>query len=432
MKDETKVGLFVLSGLLFLATGIFLLGDFSFKSHYLFTVKFKDISGLADKSNIKLSGVEVGKVKEIYMDKDQVAVVLSVRRGVEIYRNSKFMIGSTSIIGSKFLQIDQGDPQSGTIKEGEIVYGENIISLDKAIINAVSDLQDFMKGLNNKGEFTKNLNEAVSNLREISADLSEMISVSKPSLEKAASNMDDITEKINSILTKTDALVAKIEKGEGPLGAMISDSASKNDIKQTISNIKETSDSIKKMMGKASRIKTYWHWDTRYEPLSQYNMNSFGVRIYTSESKYYYGGMSNFFNIKNKDRKVNYEEKNLVDAYMGWERKQADIYVGAIRGNAGAGIRYRLFYRDPLWGRFSVFAEGNDFSRNRIIKGRKFNTPRYDAGLDFKINSNAQVGVRIADMLETKRINYTAKILFEDKDLAYLFGLASGSSLALK
>lgn len=432
MKDETKVGLFVLSGLLFLATGIFLLGDFSFKSHYLFTVKFKDISGLADKSNIKLSGVEVGKVKEIYMDKDQVAVVLSVRRGVEIYRNSKFMIGATSIIGSKFLQIDQGDPQSGTIKEGETVYGENIISLDKAIINAVSDLQDFMKGLNNKGEFTRNLNEAVANLRDISADLSELVSVSKPSVEKTAARMDEITAKINSILEKTDALMARIEKGEGPLGTLISDNKSKEEIKQTINNIKEASDSIKTMMGKASRIKTYWYWDTRYEPLSKYNMNSAGVRIYTGKDKYYYGGMSNFFNIKNADRGISYEEKNTVDAYMGWDKKQADVYVGAIRGNAGAGIRYRPFYKDPLWGRISLLGEGNDFSRNRVIKGRKFNTPRYDVGFDFKLNKNAQVGMRISDIMEVKRVNYTAKILFEDKDLAYLFGLAGGSSMALK
>lgn len=432
MRDETKVGLFVLSGLLAMATAIFMLGDFSFKSHYLITVKFRDVSGLADKSNIKLSGVEVGKVKDIYMDRDQVAVVLSIRRGVEIYRDSRFMIGSTSIIGSKFLQIDQGDPSSGVIREGETVSGENIISMDKAIINAVADLQDFMKGLNNKGEFTRNLNEAVSNLRDISADLSELVSVSKPSMEKAAVRMDEITAKINSILEKTDALLARIDKGDGPLGALISDSKSKEEIKQTITNIKETSDSIKTMMGKASRIKTYWYLDSRYEPLSKYNMNSVGVRIYTGKDKYYYGGMSNFFNIKNADRGISYEEKNTVDAYMGWDRKQADVYVGAIRGNAGAGIRYRPFYRDPLWGRLSLLGEGNDFSRNRVIKGRKFNTPRYDIGLDFKLNKNAQVGMRISDLTEIKRVNYTAKILFEDKDLAYLFGLAGGSSMALK
>ncbi len=432
MRDETKVGMFVLAGLLFAATAIFMLGDFSFKSHYTITVKFKDISGLADKSNIKLSGVDIGKVKEIYIDSDQVAVVLSIRKGIEIYRNSKFMIGSTSIIGSKFLQIDQGDPMSGFIKEGDIVYGENMIPMDRAIINAVSDLQEFMKGLNNNGEFTKNLNDAVVNLRNISADLSEIISVSKPSIEKTAEGMDDITVKINSILEKTDNLISKIEKGEGPLGALIADNKSKDDIKQTISNIKDTSESIKKLMGKASRMRTYWYWDTRYDPLSKYNMNSAGVRLYTSDEKYYYGGMSNFFDIKNADRGISYEEKNRVDAYMGWQKKQADFYIGVIRSNAGAGLRYRPFYSDPLWGRLSLFIEGNDFSRNRVIKNRKFNTPRYDTGFDVKINKYAEMGLRLSDITEVKRLNYTAKILFEDKDLAYLFGLASGSSLALK
>lgn len=432
MRDETKVGMFVLAGLIFAASAIFMLGDFSLKSHYTITVRFKDVSGLANKSNVKLSGVDVGKIKDIYIDRGQVAVTLSIRRGVEIYRNSKFMIGSTSIIGSKFLQIDQGDASSGVIKEGDIVYGENMVPMDRAIINAVSDLQAFMKGLNNNGEFTKNLNDAVANLREISADLSEIISVSKPSIEKAANGMDDITAKINSILEKTDNLVSKIEKGEGPLGALISDNKSKDDIKQTISNIKDTSESIKKLMGKASRIRTFWYLDTRYDPLAKYTMNSAGVKLYTSNEKYYYGGISNFFDIKNADRGISYEEKNRVDAYMGWEKKQVDFYFGVIRSNAGAGIRYKPFYSDPLWGRLSVFIEGNDFSRNRVIKNRKFNTPRYDTGFDVKISRYAEMGLRLSDITEVKRVNYTAKIFFEDKDLAYLFGLMSGSSLSLK
>jgi len=430
MRDETKVGLFVLVGLITFATAIFLLGDFSFQQHYVINAEFHDVSGLADKSNIKLSVVEVGKVKEIAIDGDKVVVRLSVARGVKIYKNSKFLIGSTSLIGSKFLQIDQGTPESGVVADGETVYGENALSMDRAITSAIANLENFMNGLNNKGEFTRNLNDVVENLRDISANLNELIAVSQPSMEKGFSRMDDVMTKLDELLAKTNSIVSKIDSGEGAIGTLVSDKETKEDVKATIANIKDTSEELKTMMGKVSKIKTYWLWDTRYDPAAGYNMNSVGVKLYMKENKYYYAGISNFFNMKNADRGVSYEIKNTVDAWMGWDWKAADFYVGAIRGNAGFGLRYRPFYGDALWGRLSLLAEGNEFARNRAIQGRDFNRPRYDAGMDFRINRNIETGVRLTDMLEVKRINYTAKILFEDKDLAYLFGFIGGGSAA--
>jgi len=425
MKDETKVGLFILVGLMTLATAIFLLGDFSLEKHYDIYVSFNDVAGLAEKSNIRLNGVEVGKVKKIYIDKDRVIVKLAVRKDVIIYKNSKFLIGSTSVIGSKFLQIDQGDPSSGIIKEGEILYGENVISMDRAITNAISNLENFLKGLNNKGDFTKNLNDIVYNLRDITANLNEIISVSQPKIESSINRVDSVMGKLDKILEKIDLIASKIEKEDGPIGALISDKESKENLKQTINNIKDTSASLKEVIGKTSKLKTYWMWDTRYETHSGYNANSVGLRIYTRENKYYYAGLSNFFNIKNKDE-LNYEIKNTVDAYMGWEWNKADFYIGALRGAAGAGVRWRPFYYDPIWGRFSLLAEGNEFHRNRRIRGRYFNDPRIDAGIEFKVNKYLETGMRITDLLEVKRFNCSAKILFEDKDISYLFGVLGG------
>jgi len=76
-----------------------------------------------------------------------------------------------------------------------------------------------------------------------------------------------------------------------------------------------------------------------------------------------------------------------------------------------------------------VLVEASEFTRNRRIKGRRFNDPRYDAGVDIAVNKYVSAGVRLNDMAETKRLNYTTRLLFEDKDIAYLFGFASLGSL---
>jgi phospholipid/cholesterol/gamma-HCH transport system substrate-binding protein len=434
MKEEIKVGFFVLAGIVFLATAIFLLGDFSFKKHYNIDVVFKEVAGLADKSNVRLNGVEVGKVKKVYIDQDKVVVKISIESGVIIYKNSKFSIGSTSIIGSKFLQIDQGSADSGVLANGEIVYGENSLSMEKAITQAIGNLENFMSSVNKNGEFGKNLNDVVLNVKNLTATLNEMISVSQPHIENSMARMEDVLNNLKSLTDRLDKLTDKIDKGEGTIGALISDKNTKEDVKAAISNIKDSTDSLRKYLNKTSKIRTYWMWDTRYEPVSEYNMNSVGVKLYTSENKYYYAGISNFFNIKNQDRGITYEEKNRVDAYMGWEWKKADFYIGALMSNAGAGIIYRPFYYDHILGKFSFLFEGNDFARNRVIKGRKFNNPRYDVGLNYKVNSNLETGIRVSDIVEVKRFSYSAKILFEDKDLAYLFGFlgGSGSAMAIK
>ncbi|OGF12728.1 MAG: hypothetical protein A2024_07925 [Candidatus Edwardsbacteria bacterium GWF2_54_11] len=74
--------------------------------------------------------------------------------------------------------------------------------------------------------------------------------------------------------------------------------------------------------------------------------------------------------------------------------------------------------------------EGSEFSRNRRIKGRSFNDPRYDVGVDVTLNKYVSAGMRLNDMAETKRVNYTTRVLFEDKDIAYLFGFATLGSMA--
>ncbi|MBI4052203.1 MAG: MCE family protein [Elusimicrobia bacterium] len=109
MSTESKVGLFVLVGLVLLGWTIFLLGDVSLQRHYSMFVYFDDVSGLPNKAVVKLNGVEVGKVKEITLEGTKAKVELSIQQGVKIYKHAKFRIASTSIIGSKYLAIEQGD-----------------------------------------------------------------------------------------------------------------------------------------------------------------------------------------------------------------------------------------------------------------------------------------------------------------------------------
>ncbi|MFA7008225.1 MAG: MlaD family protein [Elusimicrobiales bacterium] len=425
MNDETKVGIFVLAGLALFGTAIFLLGDYSFQTYYPVTVEFQDVAGLPDKSVVKLAGVEVGKIKKIYLKNDLVRVRIAVLEGVKIYKNSKFLVGSTSLIGSKYLQIDQGDASSGVIEAGEMVKGSNILPIDRAMAKAVEDIQGLVSELRGNGSLAKNLNGVLSNLKEVTSNLNEFISATQPHAEKAAERLDGITAKLDSILARTDSLLAKVESGEGVAGALVSDKKMKEDVTAAMDNLKSASASVKDVLGRFNNFRTYWNVQTKYEPLARDSKNDIGVRIYPRDGRYYYLGGANIINLKDRSRGVDYETLNTVDALIGWELNGFDLYAGALRGSGGAGVKYRPFYRAPAWDRLRFLFEASDLSRRRVIKGRSFDKPRYDAGMEFILNKYVSAGLRVNDLAEAKRVNYTAHVMFEDKDIAYLLGFAS-------
>ena len=432
MNDEAKVGVFVLIGLALFGAAIFLLGDYSFRSYYQISVEFQDVAGLPDKSVVKLAGVVVGKIKEIYLKNDRVRVQINVQTGVKIYRNSAFLIGSTSVIGSKFLQIDQGNPASGVIEPGDVVKGSDALPIDRTIAKAVEEIQSFISEIRGDGTTTKDLKKILSNLREVTDGLNKMVTDAEPHTEKLAERLDDITIKLDSVLTKADAMMVKLSNEEGVAGALVSDKKMKEDLSASLNNLKDATASAKETLARVSSFRTYWNVETKYEPLAHGSKSDLGVKIYPREGRYYYLGGSNIMNTKDHTRGTSYETANTIDALLGWEVKGFEFYGGALHGNGGAGVKYRPFYYDPKWDRVRFLAEASEFGRRRDIKGRYFDTPRYDAGVEFIINRYAAAGVRVNDLAEVKRVNYTAHVMFEDKDIAYLLGLATLSSIGAK
>lgn len=424
MSSEMKVGAFVLAGAILIGVALFMLGDYSFKSYYPIEAEFSDVSGLPDKAAVKLSGVDVGKIHRIYLKRDKVIVRMDILTGVRIYRGAKFSVGSTSVIGSKFLEIDQGSPALGLIKAGDTVQGEEPLSLEKAVTKALDSIQGLASDMRANGRTADNLQQILDNLRGITANLNEIISTGQPHAE-------NLMAKLDSISTKMDDIASKLDSGQGVAGALLTDSKMKDDVHAAVSNLKDASASVKDVLGRINGFHTYWNWDYNYEPVSGASKNNFGLRIYPRPDRYYYLGADNIINTKNKIGGTDYEVNNSVDALLGWNVGSFDLYAGILRGSGGGGLRWRPFH-NSVWDRIQLLAEGSDLNRNRIIKGRRFNTPRFDAGAYYWFNKYASVGMRVNDLTETKVMDYTARVAFEDKDISYLFGLITFGSAGTK
>lgn len=434
---EAKVGAFVLTGLVCIASAIFLLGDYTFERRYTLYATFSDVANLSKDAPVKLAGVEVGKVKGLVLEDHHAKVVMAVRSGVDIYNDSQFEIGSTGIIGSKYLAITQGHPSSGVMPPGTVVRGVDPQDVQKALTAALDKLQVLLDGLTKegpRGSLTDNLRDTVANVRDMTANLNDLIATTKPKLEKAMDRTDDITKKLDDLLAKSNDMMASLATDKGAVGTLLHDEKVKEDVKQTIADVKEAAGTAKDVFGRITQFRVYWNYDWRYDSLAATSHSDIGLKIYPREGRYYYGGVSNIANLNDRPRgkHLDYTQPNRVDGLLGWEVGPLDVAIGAIRSAGGARVTYTPFNKDPFWDRFSVTAQAYDFGRNRTINGKVFDKPDYDVGLLARVNKYIGVGARVEDMAEVKRVMGWVNASWEDKDIAYLFGLATFGAAGTK
>jgi phospholipid/cholesterol/gamma-HCH transport system substrate-binding protein len=429
MTTETRVGAFILAGLVVLAGIILKLSDVTTQRTYPLSVSFRDVAGLPDKSVVKLSGVEVGKVRKIVLEGARAIVKVRINEGIQIFKDAHFRVGSTSIIGSKFLQIDQGHASAGVIERGSSVMGEDTEPLERLMADALKSVQDLLGDL--KGSVGKhaplmeNLTASVKNMREMTANMNDLMADVKPHLEKSLERSEAISAKLDQLLARTNDLMAKLNSSTGTVGALVSDPAMKDEVKETVTNLRDASVSAKDILGRFGQYRVYWNFTARNEPAARATKGDAGLRIVPRPGRYYYIGASNLGSTSNTALGVDYEQKNTIDALLGFDGDWWDVFGGAVRSSFGVGARLRPFYWDPILGRLSFFAQGYDFGRNRTILGRSFDKPVYDAGIEAQIHRFVTIGARVQDIAEVRRYETTANLSFEDKDVAYLFGLVT-------
>ncbi len=137
---QIKVGALVLVALSVLAGFIFALGQFSTSDGRTIYVDFNFVGNLAEGAPVKVSGIKVGKVKEIQFRggdydpkvKRRVFVRLEVwveNRALKAIRtDSHFYINTQGVLGEQYLEITPGnldDNKHRQVAAGEILRGED-------------------------------------------------------------------------------------------------------------------------------------------------------------------------------------------------------------------------------------------------------------------------------------------------------------------
>ena len=217
-KGKTiRVGALVTSAAIVLMVFLFFIGSeqkvFSRKNEY--KVRFLDASGLAEGNPVKISGVTVGVVRDIYLPRDpkqkDVDITLMVDRKYadRIRGDSRAKMKKLGLLaGDSYVDISPGTPRFDPLEPGSLIPPARQTNVEQ-IISSGEDLVD------NFVQISYSLKNILGRVDRGEGLIGELTS--------QAETKQRITDTFLATLNKTNAILSHVESGKGVVGKLVYD-----------------------------------------------------------------------------------------------------------------------------------------------------------------------------------------------------------------
>jgi phospholipid/cholesterol/gamma-HCH transport system substrate-binding protein len=132
---EMIVGVFVLTVALFFFQYIYTRSGCSHSDGYTLIAKFDKADGLSEGSDVKLSGIKIGKILEMKVDPESFLAVIrfSVPKGLKLPTDTGAGVCSDGLFGGRYLSITPGGEEEFLNEGDEIENTSGPISIESII-----------------------------------------------------------------------------------------------------------------------------------------------------------------------------------------------------------------------------------------------------------------------------------------------------------
>lgn len=465
LSAELKVGIFAIIVIILLSFMTFKIGGFmpGLKKGYTLYAVFDNISGLDEKSKIKIAGVDAGTVENIRLKDGKAELTLIVDPYVKVYKDAKASLRVSGLLGDKYLALQSGSPSEPLLNDGDrienIEPAADIDALANELTTAATHVSDLAASLASLIDIfgvseKEAISESIYNLKAVTADLREILKDGKQPLKTALVKMESFSttleekgpdllndlssaakdlralieenkpavkqsvENIKTFSESADKIAQKIEKGEGTLGKLLKD-------EKLYDSLSDAAGGISKTFSTVDRLRTYMDFRTEYLTRDGYWKGYFNLTLQPRDDRYYLLGVVTdpigsgevtdtvVNGVKTTEEKI----KRKVEFTAQFAKRFDDfaLRVGMTENTFGFGADY-LFYDDKAKVAFDVW----DFSANEARADRA----HMKAGLEYRIFKHIFITSGIDNLLNSSRrgIYVGGGLKFEDEDFKYLFG----------
>ncbi|MBX9743027.1 MAG: MlaD family protein [Chthoniobacterales bacterium] len=233
-STQLRAGIFLFVGLVAIFSLVLYFGRFSeYSGHYYpITVEYSNANGLLKGADVLLAGARIGNIDKaptVLPNMTGVAVVLKIEANVHIPKESIFSIGSSGLLGDRFVTvtIKEDANLTDTLAPKSIVQGQRESSL--------ADLQQEM------GTIIPKIDRVVSNVDTITERLKNDLFTKKgiTEMKETLSNIHETSvllanssQQVQGIVNKTSSF---LNKGNN---AMASANGAMEDLKAFIRNLR--------------------------------------------------------------------------------------------------------------------------------------------------------------------------------------------------
>jgi len=231
-----KVGILVTFALALILYSLFQGGGtifFAPKEHLI--AYFHSVNGLLDGAPVRLAGVEVGNVKSVrFVNLDvrrRLEVKIDVRKSVWnlITTESKVQLGTIGLLGDKYVEIFPGPPDNPVMEPGSEIAVMEEIGLDAIVRKPPEVINSIDSILLNLRDITSQIADNEGTIGKVISDTS-LYSGLVSALEQTSRVMGEISANQRTIMEKLDAtldnaasITARIDRGEGSLGKLMTE-----------------------------------------------------------------------------------------------------------------------------------------------------------------------------------------------------------------
>ena len=134
---EIIVGIFMIAGFAAFVYLSLQLGEFSvfsMQKNYTLNAEFENVTGLKEGAAVEISGVLVGKVAQIKLDKDGLAgVSMLINKDVPVGEDAIASVRTQGIIGDKYIRILNGSMDTLLKNNDTIMDTESAIDIEELV-----------------------------------------------------------------------------------------------------------------------------------------------------------------------------------------------------------------------------------------------------------------------------------------------------------
>jgi phospholipid/cholesterol/gamma-HCH transport system substrate-binding protein len=264
----------------------------------------------------------------------------------------------------------------------------------------------------------------VRKLEEMSEGVSGVVADNRENLKESIKNLKVASARLDNTLDAAGKVMAKIERGEGTLGMLISDNSAHGSLTDTL-------EGINKFVRKSEQLKTFFDYHLEWQQEPSEFKHYVNLRLQPTADKYYTIGVvddprgkltSSTSTVTTNGTPTTiteekYENKLKFSALIARKFSGLTVKGGVIESTGGLGLGYEL-----MKNRLTVGADAWDFARSDL-------PPHLKLYGNYDIVKNLFVTGGIDDVLATERNLRTLflgfGIKFADEDIKSLLGAVS-------